>query len=100
VLAPRKRGLLDLKFVLGELGRREVISVLLESGPTLNAAALAARVVDKLILFYAPKLAGRATVPFVRGSVAIPRFHSHRLREQEFGPDFAVEAWLRDPYRG
>jgi diaminohydroxyphosphoribosylaminopyrimidine deaminase/5-amino-6-(5-phosphoribosylamino)uracil reductase len=97
---PQKRGLLDLKFALGELGRREITSALLESGPTLNAAALAARVVDKLFLFYAPKLAGRATVPFVSGSVAIPRFRSHRLRQQEFGPDFAVEAWLRDPYRG
>jgi diaminohydroxyphosphoribosylaminopyrimidine deaminase/5-amino-6-(5-phosphoribosylamino)uracil reductase len=100
VRAPHKRGLLDLKFVLSELGRREIISVLLESGPTLNAAALTAKVVDKLFLFYAPKLAGRATVPLVSGSVAIPRFRSHRLRQQEFGPDFSVEAWLGEPYRG
>ena len=100
VRVPHKRGLLDLKSVLSELGRREILSALLECGPTLNAAALAARVVDKLFLFYAPKLAGRATVPFVRGFVAIPRFRRYRLREQEFGPDFALEAWLRDPYRG
>jgi diaminohydroxyphosphoribosylaminopyrimidine deaminase / 5-amino-6-(5-phosphoribosylamino)uracil reductase len=95
--APARRGLFDLNFVLKELGRREILSVLLESGPTLNAAALAAKAVDKLVLFYAPKLAGRATVPFVRGSVVPPQLRSHRLREQEFGPDFCLEAWLRDP---
>jgi len=98
--APAKRGLLDLNFVLKELGRREILSVLIESGPTLNAAALSANLVDKLVLFYATKLAGRSTVPFVHGPVAPPRLHSHRVREQEFGGDFCLEAWLHEPFRG
>ncbi len=100
VRVPHKRGLLDLKTVLRELGRREILSALLEAGPSLNASALGARFVDKLFLFYAPKLAGRATVPFVKGFVTVPRFRCHRLRQQEFGPDFAIEAWLRDPCCG
>jgi len=99
VRVPGERGLLNLNVVLRELGRRDILSVLLEAGPTLNAAALGANAVDKLFLFYAPKLAGAATVPFVRGRVSPPRFRSHRLRQQEFGPDFAVEAWLREPFR-
>ena len=99
VRVPGERGLLDLNVVLRELGRRDILSVLLEAGPTLNASALGANAVDKLFLFYAPKLAGAATVPFVRGRVSPPRFRSHRLRQQEFGPDFAVEAWLREPFR-
>jgi diaminohydroxyphosphoribosylaminopyrimidine deaminase/5-amino-6-(5-phosphoribosylamino)uracil reductase len=90
------RGFLDLKTVLKELGLREIVSVLLESGPTLNGAALAANVVDKLVLFYSPKIAGQATVPFVRGPVPAPRIHSHRYRQHEFGGDFAIKAWLRD----
>jgi diaminohydroxyphosphoribosylaminopyrimidine deaminase/5-amino-6-(5-phosphoribosylamino)uracil reductase len=100
VHVPAERGLLNVNLVLRELGRREILSVLLEAGPTLNASALAANAIDRLFLFYAPKLAGGATVPFARGLVSPPRFRIHRLRQQEFGPDFAVEAWLREPYRG
>jgi diaminohydroxyphosphoribosylaminopyrimidine deaminase/5-amino-6-(5-phosphoribosylamino)uracil reductase len=95
VRLPAPRGFLDLKRVLRELGRREILNVLLESGPTLNGAALAASVVDKLVLFYAPKLAGVPTVPFVRGLTSPPRFENWRVRHLEFGPDFCVEAWLR-----
>ena len=96
VRLPARRGMLDLKAILRELGRREVLNVLVESGPALNGTALAANVVDKLVLFYAPKLSGHTGVPFVRGAIFPPRIHSHRLRESEFGPDFCVEAWLRD----
>jgi diaminohydroxyphosphoribosylaminopyrimidine deaminase/5-amino-6-(5-phosphoribosylamino)uracil reductase len=96
VRLPARRGQMDLKAGLKELGRRDILSVLLEAGPTLNGAALTANIVDKLFLFYSPKIAGCATIPFVRGPIPIPRIHSHRYREQEFGPDFAIEAWLRD----
>lgn len=95
VRLPAKRGQIDLKAVLRELGRREILSVLLEAGPTLNGAALAAKVIDKLFLFYAPKLAGRETVPFVRGEFPPPQIHAMHYREREFGGDFAVEAWLQ-----
>ena len=96
VRLPAPRGMLDLKAVLRELGRREILNVLLESGPTLNGAALAADLVDKLVLFYSPKLAGKATVPLVRGLGVPPRIRSHQVRERQFGGDFCVEAWLRD----
>src|SRR6266403_3133236 len=54
------RGLLDLKAVLKELGRREILNVLLEAGPRLNGSALTAEFVDRLFLFYAPRLARHA----------------------------------------
>lgn len=94
VRLPARQGQIELKAVLKELGRRDILSVLLEAGPTLNGAALAAKIVDKLFLFYAPKLAGRATVPFVRGDFPPPQIHALHYREREFGGDFAVEAWL------
>jgi diaminohydroxyphosphoribosylaminopyrimidine deaminase/5-amino-6-(5-phosphoribosylamino)uracil reductase len=96
VRLPARRGLLDLKQVPRELGRREILSVLLESGPTLNGAALSANIVDKLVLFYAPKFAGSVTVPFVRGLVSFPRFCHWRVRERQFGGNFCVQVWLRD----
>jgi len=89
-----KRGLpRDLHLVLRELGRREILSVLLEAGPTLNGTALSAGVVNRMVLFYAPKLAGAAAVPLAHApDYTFPRL---RLRSfQQFGPDLAAEFLL------
>jgi diaminohydroxyphosphoribosylaminopyrimidine deaminase / 5-amino-6-(5-phosphoribosylamino)uracil reductase len=90
-------GRIDLDAALTELGKREIVSVLLEAGPTLNGAALSAGAVHKVFLFYAPKLAGDAGVPFAHlnnvGVTPLPN-----VRVQQFGPDVALEAYLRDPY--
>jgi len=93
-----RRGRVDLNAVLAELGKRQILSVLLESGPTLNGAALSAGLVHKLMLFYAPKFAGEAGVPFARMPTPIeaPLPNS---RVQQFGPDVAIEAYLQDIYR-
>jgi diaminohydroxyphosphoribosylaminopyrimidine deaminase / 5-amino-6-(5-phosphoribosylamino)uracil reductase len=89
----RKRSGLDLDGVLKELGRRDMLSVLLEAGPGLNGAALEAGLVNKLVLFYAPKIAGSAQVPFVKdGSFGATRLQVRSLRQ--FGPDVAVEVVL------
>jgi len=86
-------GKMDLQSVLKELGRREILSVLLEAGPRLNGAALAAGIVQKLILFYAPKLLGHLHVPFVLAPGA--KFPSLYLAStRQFGPDIALEAYL------
>ena len=89
-----RSGKMDLTTVIKELGRREILSVLLEAGPKLNAAALAGSVVQKLVLFYAPKLAGTNGVPFVDSSN--PNFPRLQIRSiQQFGPDVAIEALVR-----
>jgi diaminohydroxyphosphoribosylaminopyrimidine deaminase/5-amino-6-(5-phosphoribosylamino)uracil reductase len=92
------RGLIDLRAVLTELGRREMLSVLLEAGPTLNGAALGAGLVHKLVLFYAPRLAGDARVPFAHIS-AVPRVSLQGQRIKRFGPDFCIEGYFHDVYR-
>ena len=93
-----KGGRLDLRAILTEIRRREVLNVLLEAGPTLNGAALAAGIVHKLFLFYAPKIAGQNVVPFALApSLALPPLRD--IRMQGFGPDIAIEAYLRDPFR-
>jgi diaminohydroxyphosphoribosylaminopyrimidine deaminase/5-amino-6-(5-phosphoribosylamino)uracil reductase len=96
--AKTKNGCIDLPAVLAELGRREILSVLLETGPLLNGAALAAGIVHKLFLFYAPKIAGDNRVPFAFA----PKLNHPPLRivrTQQFGPDFAIEAYLQDVYK-
>jgi diaminohydroxyphosphoribosylaminopyrimidine deaminase/5-amino-6-(5-phosphoribosylamino)uracil reductase len=87
-------GRLELDLVLRELGKRQILSVLLEAGPRLNGAALSAGVVRKLVLFYAPRLAGHSRVPLhLDAGDTLPQLHIRSFRQ--FGPDVAVEAYLR-----
>ena len=74
----------------------------LAKGALVNWAALVAGVVDKVFLYYAPKiLAGTGSVPFAGGkgfrrmsdAAQVKIITLHR-----FGEDFAVEGYIRDPY--
>lgn len=85
------KGKIDLGAVMKELGLRDVQSVLLEAGPTLNGAALASGNVHNLVLFYAPKIAGETRVPFSRDAISqIPALRIHKF--SAFGPDLMIEA--------
>jgi diaminohydroxyphosphoribosylaminopyrimidine deaminase/5-amino-6-(5-phosphoribosylamino)uracil reductase len=87
----RSRNGLDLSAVFKDLGRRDILSVLLEAGPQLNAAALSAKLVNKLVLFYAPKIARDSRVPFVVAGVN--SMSPIRIRTiRQIGPDIAIEA--------
>jgi len=91
----------DLHRVLKELGSWDIQSVLVEAGPTLNWAALEAKIVDKMVLFYSPRILGGAHLPVALGpSRALPAPPVlQNLTLHRFGPDFAVEGYLRDVYR-
>ena len=97
--ARRRRGLIDVTAVLEDLGRRDILSVLLEAGPTLNGTALSAELVHKLVLFYAPKIAGAVGVPFAKAAPSLRDLPPQKLRVQQFGADVAVEAYLHDVYK-
>jgi diaminohydroxyphosphoribosylaminopyrimidine deaminase/5-amino-6-(5-phosphoribosylamino)uracil reductase len=92
----------DLVKAVAELGRRKVLSVLLESGSILNSAALAAGIVDKIRVFFAPKIAGPAAKES-RADSAPARLRAvqelQNVTVEAFGPDFAIEGYLRDVYR-
>jgi len=91
----------DLAEVMRRLGKSGIASVLIEGGATVNWTALSSGVVDKLFLFYAPKILGEGAVPFaanVGGAHAHLALAARRLRLHQFGEDFAVEGYLRDPY--
>lgn len=90
-------GRLDLQAVLRRLARMEITSVMIEGGSTVNGAALAAGIVDKMVLYYAPKFLSDRAIPFACGTefsqVPLQNIEFHR-----FGEDFAVEGYIRDPY--
>jgi diaminohydroxyphosphoribosylaminopyrimidine deaminase/5-amino-6-(5-phosphoribosylamino)uracil reductase len=88
----------DLRAVLRRLGELEITSVMIEGGSTVNAAALAAGVVDRVFLYYAPKILGEGAIPFASGAGFGDAAHLKHAHIHRFGEDFAVEGYLRDPY--
>jgi diaminohydroxyphosphoribosylaminopyrimidine deaminase / 5-amino-6-(5-phosphoribosylamino)uracil reductase len=95
-----RRGRVDLNALGAELGRREILNVLLEAGAEMNAAALEAGIVDKLVLYYAPRVIGVEGVPFaaLRGKAAARVPELRNVRSIEYGSDIVIEGWLRDVY--
>jgi len=95
---PTANGRMDLEAVLAELGRRDILSVLLEAGPTLSGTALNTGIVHKLVLFYAPKISGDNRVPFAFApKLTLAPLENAKIRQ--FGPDFAIEGYLQNVYR-
>jgi diaminohydroxyphosphoribosylaminopyrimidine deaminase/5-amino-6-(5-phosphoribosylamino)uracil reductase len=89
----------DFRAIVQTLGELEITSVLLEGGALVNGAALASGEVDKVFLYYAPKIFGEGGVPFIAGvSLHGEAQHVQRFELHRFGEDFALEGYLRDPY--
>lgn len=99
LVLPGRDGRLSLRRLLRELGRRGVMSVLLEGGANLAAAALRERVVDRFYCFLAPKLIGADGRPMV-GSLGVldpsRALPVHDLRVSRLGDDLLVGAMLGD----
>ncbi len=92
-------GRVDLSAAVSWLGENQILSLLIEAGAKLNWGALDAGIVDKVLLYYAPKILGGVdSLPMVggigrRARAAAIRFSN--LRTFSVGPDeFAVEAYL------
>ncbi len=103
----------DLQSAIAELGRREILSVLLEAGAILNSAALAAEIVDKIRLFFAPKTAGSRARKSSAPLGITSKMHRaewglswhidypsklERVKVARIGSDTSVEGYLRNVY--
>jgi diaminohydroxyphosphoribosylaminopyrimidine deaminase/5-amino-6-(5-phosphoribosylamino)uracil reductase len=98
IVTPSKDGGVDLGFLMKELGRRRIDSVLLEGGGRLNYAALQSGAVDKVNAFIAPKLIGGETartpvegegIPLMRDAIQLCR-----TEFRKFGEDIMVEGYI------
>ena len=76
-----KRAHLDLAAVFARLAQLDVNEVLVEAGPRLSGALLAAGLVDEWLLYIAPKLLGEGAKPMA--SLA-------RLTRLESAPEFSL----------
>jgi len=92
----------DPRAIVKRLGELDITSLIIEGGALINGAALVTGIVDKVFLYYAPKLlGGSGSVPFAAGpgfrrmseAAMLKEFRIHR-----FGEDFAIEGYIRDPW--
>lgn len=101
---PERDGHVDLNWLMGELGQREIDSILLEGGGTLNWAALEQGIVQKVLAYIAPKLAGgRDAKTPVEGTGIGRMAQAVRLEHSivtQIGADFLIESEVvPDVYR-
>lgn len=90
----------DLHQALHRLAELQITSVMIEGGSAVNGAALASGVVDKVFLYYAPRILGDTkSVPFASaGLQPVGEARIGHVQVHHFGEDFAIEGYLRDPY--
>ena len=95
---PARQGRVSLPALLRELGRRGIMSVLVEGGGEINAAMLRAKVVDHVRLYIAPLLLGGQNAKGLIGgdsparlAKAIPLNH---MVIRSLGDDVVVEGEL------
>ncbi len=99
LIARSSRGRVDLKDLMKKLGDRGIMSLLVEGGAEVNASALKAGIVDKVVFFIAPMLmTGRDALPSIGGSSPEKLKHAMQLRDvtvKHVGRDLMVEGYLR-----
>ena len=101
VRVPARRGRIDLRSALRELGHRQILNLQVEGGAELNGSMLEQDLVDKMELFYSPRIMGFRGVPVAKTS---PKWFAKGqaladVKLQKYGPDFAVEGYFHDVYR-
>jgi diaminohydroxyphosphoribosylaminopyrimidine deaminase/5-amino-6-(5-phosphoribosylamino)uracil reductase len=89
---------IDLRALVKELGNLEITSVLIEGGSRVNGSALRTGIVDKVYMFYAPKICGGDDgVPICSGpgvdlieqSIGLKEISIHRFED-----DVMIEGYI------
>ena len=100
LLVPAKQGRIGFADVARALGSRGITSLLVEGGGTVAAAALRARMVDRIVLFMAPTILGGDAVPAV-GALGLGRVRAairvENLATARIGRDLVLEGRVRYP---
>lgn len=88
-----------LQWLMKKLGEREITSVLIEAGSSLNAYALEDEIVDKVMFFIAPKIiGGRESFPAVGGRSFRKIEEAYLLKDMKVrrvGQDVLIEGYIQ-----
>ncbi len=89
----------NLDWLIKKLGEIEMTSVLIEGGSSLNAHALEDRVVDKVLVFIAPKIiGGRESFPSVGGRSFKTLEDAYRIKNltiKRIDEDILIEGYVK-----
>jgi diaminohydroxyphosphoribosylaminopyrimidine deaminase/5-amino-6-(5-phosphoribosylamino)uracil reductase len=96
LLFDTKKGNIDLKDLMKELGKREICSILIEGGAELNAEIIKAGVADKVLFFISPRFIGDGLGAL--GDLGINQVDKSiklkHLAYKQIGRDILVEGYL------
>ncbi|KUK36385.1 MAG: diaminohydroxyphosphoribosylaminopyrimidine deaminase [Thermacetogenium sp.] len=94
---PGEDGMVSIEELLQELGRRGVMTLLLEGGATLNASALQADIVDKFVFFLSPLIIGGKNAPGAFGGSGFDTLDKalrlESLKIERVGEDFLISGY-------
>ncbi len=92
---------LSLRDILNYLHAAKILSLLLETGSTLNGAFLREQFVDRIVLFYAETELGPDALPFAYGGPTSFALEQNLLgvQKRSVGADVEVAGLLRDPWQ-
>ncbi len=93
-----KDGRIDLDALMDQLGKIGITSLLIEGGARVAASALQAKIVDKIIFFYAPKiLGGDDGIPMCSGTgpeLMAQSLPVKNITVRQFDNDVMIEGYL------
>lgn len=97
VVVPGEEETVHLPAMLEILGKRGITALLVEGGPTVSAAFLEAKLVDRLYVFLAAKIIGGAFAPGAVGGRGVARV-AEAYRLTEISVERVGEDWLISGY--
>lgn len=81
------------------LGERQITSILIEGGASINASVLEENLVDKIQWFIAPKIIGGKSAPGPVGGIGVTDVNNAKIFEDismgSIGEDILISAYLR-----
>lgn len=96
IVCKTDKGRVDLKDLMKELGKRDISSLMIEGGPTLNSSVIKQKIADKLLIFTAPKIVGKGMGAI--GDLDITKINKaiklKKIKTDKVGKDILLEAYL------
>ena len=91
-----KNGRVDLEHLMKELGKHDIISIMIEGGAELNAEALRSKIVDKILFFISPKMIGKGLEAI--GDLGVKKvdksINLKNIDYKKIGKDMLIEGYL------
>ena len=96
IITKLKKGLVDLQDLMKQLGKHEITSVMIEGGSELNSSAIKEGIVDKVLIFAAPKIIGNGLGAI--GNLGINKIDKainlKNTITKKIGQDLLIEGYL------